>query len=258
MLRIRVLLPVLTSTAMLGAGVGLSAGAMAGAAPATAPTVVPTTAAPAPKAPPTTRPAAVVTPVGEQAPAQSTVPGQALALTVDDGPNPTWTPRMLDLLREHGVHATFCLIGEQAAAYPDLVRRIVAEGHALCNHSEDHDIHLRGTSAAHIAANLDRATAAIERAAGVAPRYFRAPGGNWSPQVLAAARERGQAPLNWSVDPQDWARPGTAAILRTLRQAAAGDVVLVHDGGGDRSQTLAALALVLPEWQAAGLALVTP
>jgi peptidoglycan-N-acetylglucosamine deacetylase len=171
-----------------------------------------------------------------------------IALTFDDGPDPRWTPQMLALLRQYHVRATFCLIGVQVPAHADLVRQIVAGGHALCDHTWTHDEKLPTRSPAVIRSEIARTAAAIQAASGVAPRYFRAPAGNWSPTVIATATSLGLRPLGWSVDTRDWSKPGTAHILSVLRaEARSGTVVLLHDGGGDRSQTLAALRVILPE-----------
>jgi peptidoglycan-N-acetylglucosamine deacetylase len=187
------------------------------------------------------------------------VPGNAVALTFDDGPDPRWTPQVLDLLRANHVHATFCVIGRQASAYPYLVRRIVAEGHTLCNHSWDHDEHLPRATPAHLRAEMALATRAIVAASGgVRPTLFRAPGGNWSPAVLAEARAQGMRPIAWSVDPRDWSRPGVPYIVRAVLAAGPGDVILLHDGGGTRVQTVSALRQVLPVLRGRGLAFVVP
>jgi len=171
----------------------------------------------------------------------------AYALTFDDGPDPVWTPRLLQLLRAAHVHATFCLIGRQVAAHPALVRSIVAGGHAVCNHSWSHDEHLAGRPAGVVQRELARTQEAVRRAAGVTPRLFRAPGGVWSAALVAEARRQGMSALKWTVDPRDWTRPGTAVIVRALlRDVRPGAVVLLHDGGGSREQTFLALRVVLP------------
>lgn len=171
---------------------------------------------------------------------------RAYALTFDDGPDPTWTPRVLQLLKAAHVHATFCLVGRRVAKYPALVRAIVAGGHALCNHSWSHDEKLAWRSPLDVQQELERTQAAVRRAAGVTPRLFRAPGGVWSPGLMREARRQGMSPLEWNVDPRDWARPGTPAIVRgVLRSVRPGAVVLLHDGGGDRSQTVLALRVLL-------------
>ena len=205
---------------------------------------------------PTTAPA---TAPGPTSTVISSVPGNSVALTIDDGPDPRWTPQVLDLLAAQGIHATFCLIGQEVRAHPDLVRRIVAGGHTLCDHTESHDIHLRSRSRATVDREVGDAYDDIVTAAGgVRPRLFRAPGGNWSPEILAAATRRDMRGLGWDVDTRDWTRPGTAAIAAAVGHAPAGSVILVHDGGGDRSQTVAALRSALSELRGRGFTFVTP
>ncbi len=171
----------------------------------------------------------------------------AVALTFDDGPNPAWTPQVLALLARAHAHATFCLIGRQAAQYPALVRAIVAGSHTLCNHTWDHDEALPSRPRAEILSEMTRAQDAITSAAGgKVPQLFRAPAGAWSPAVEAVARNLHLTPLKWTVDPRDWSRPGTRAILGvTLARLRPGGVLLLHDGGGNRDQTVAALARLL-------------
>jgi peptidoglycan/xylan/chitin deacetylase (PgdA/CDA1 family) len=171
-----------------------------------------------------------------------------VALTFDDGPDPTWTPEVLDLLRANGTTATFCLIGINAEAHPDLVRRIVAEGHTLCNHSWEHDLNLAGYPAEKIRADLERTNNAIHAAVPGAPiQYFRQPGGAWRPRVVEVAGELGMVSLHWDVDPQDWNLPGSTAIINLVSgEVRPGSIVLMHDGGGDRSGTVAACEKLLP------------
>jgi peptidoglycan/xylan/chitin deacetylase (PgdA/CDA1 family) len=172
----------------------------------------------------------------------------AVALTFDDGPSPTWTPRILALLRKYHVHATFCVIGREARAYPQLVRQIVEQGHTLCNHSWDHDEFLYQRSAAYIRTEMTRTNAAIRRAVpGASIRYYRQPGGNWSARIVRQARALGMTPLHWSVDPSDWRRPPARSIVATVKSTTRkGSIILDHDGGGDRSHTYAALRVLLP------------
>lgn len=184
---------------------------------------------------------------------EAKAPKNTVALTIDDGPHPTWTPKVLDLLAANGVHATFSLIGRQARAYPGLVRRIVAAGHGLCNHSMTHPRPFPARSTAAIRQQIVDAQSAISDAAGQAPRLFRAPGGDWTAAVLDLTAEVGLTPVGWSVDPRDWARPGIGTIESSLLRARAGDILLTHDGGGNRAQTVAALKAVLPQLRAEGL-----
>ncbi|MCF6521916.1 polysaccharide deacetylase family protein [Streptomyces sp. JJ36] len=179
-------------------------------------------------------------------------PGRTVALTFDDGPHPVHTPRLLEVLRDHGVTATFCLWGDHVAQHPGIVRRIAAEGHTLCNHSMHHD-DLAAWPEHRIRRDLARTTAAIRRAApGARIPYFRAPYGNWGRSPEVAAR-LGMQPLGWRLAVTDWEPPGTQELLRRLREGLTeGAVVLLHDGGGDRSQTVEAVDRLIPELRAAG------
>ncbi|WP_063822654.1 polysaccharide deacetylase family protein [Frankia sp. AvcI1] len=183
-------------------------------------------------------------------------PRDSVALTIDDGPHPVWTPRILDVLRVNRVSATFSVVGAQAVANPELVRRIVAEGHSLCNHTMTHPQPFGARTPEQIRAEMTRAQSAVVDAGAEPPRLFRAPGGDWSPAVLAAAAGLGMTSLGWDVDPRDWARPGTASIRQSLGGARPGDILLCHDGGGNRAQTVAALQRVLPLLRARGLSFV--
>jgi len=186
-----------------------------------------------------------------------TVSNDAIALTIDDGPDPLWTPQILDLLRRNGVRATFSLIGRQAHAYPTLVKRIIAEGHGVCNHSMTHPQPFSARSAAAVHQEIADAQSAIVDAGGVAPVLFRAPGGDWSAGVLSAVAGLALVPLGWDVDPRDWSRPGTATVTSRLLAARPGDILLCHDGGGDRAQTVESLRTVLPTLNRQGLRFVT-
>ncbi|NUT32857.1 MAG: polysaccharide deacetylase family protein [Hamadaea sp.] len=172
----------------------------------------------------------------------------AVTLTFDDGPHATWTPRILDQLRAAGVKATFCLIGRQVKAHAALVRRMVAEGHTLCNHSWSHDLKLGRRTDVEIRADIQRTDAAILAVApGAKIKYFRQPGGNFTAGEVQIVKAMGKIPLSWSVDPWDWASPGVEQIIsRVLAHTRPGGIVLLHDGGGDRSQTLAAVKRLLP------------
>lgn len=166
-----------------------------------------------------------------------------VALTFDDGPHPQYTPTVLAILREHGVVATFCVVGAQVRSYPDLVREIAADGHALCNHTVTHDTKLRHKDESTIAAEITETHEAIVAAVpNAAVHYFRAPGGHFAENVNAVAQAHGLTPLGWSVDTEDWRRPGAEAIRdRVIGGIHPGAIVLIHDGGGDRSGSVAAL-----------------
>ena len=171
-----------------------------------------------------------------------------VALTFDDGPDPIWTPQVLALLRQYRVRATFCLIGTNAVQFPQLVAAIAEDGHTLCNHSWDHNVGLALLSPASIRADLARANEAIQAAApGFKVSYYRQPGGAWSQAVVDIAQELGMTSLHWTVDPQDWTKPGAGSIASTVTSATTpGSIVLMHDGGGDRRGTVGALRTILP------------
>ncbi|MEU0287361.1 polysaccharide deacetylase family protein [Streptomyces sp. NPDC006147] len=169
-------------------------------------------------------------------------------ITIDDGPDPRWTPEVLDLLREHEVKATFCLTGVQARTHPDLVKDIVAAGHRLCDHSVSHDTAMDQKSEAYQSKEiLDAERMITEASGGVRPLYYRAPGGAFTPHSRQVAASRGMRPLGWNVDTKDFEEPGADAIVATVQQELSnGPTILFHDAGGDREQTVEALRRVLP------------
>ncbi len=173
----------------------------------------------------------------------------AVALTFDDGPDAS-SMTVLDLLAQYHVKATFCIIGRQVAAHPDVIRRIVADGHTLCNHTWDHDLNLANGSEDHIRSEMQQTSDAIHAVVPDAKiSYFRAPGGGFSTQVDQIAAGMGMRSLDWNVDPQDWSMPGVQAIIsNVMTHTAEGSIVLMHDGGGDRSQTVEALRTILPNF----------
>ncbi len=183
-------------------------------------------------------------------------PPNAIALTIDDGPQSEYTPMMLDLLAEFRVPATFSLIGQQVTELPKLVQRITAAGHQVSDHTITHPLNLPRLSAASIKEEIGGAHDRIAQTTGVAPKFFRSPGGAWSQQVIDTANQLGMICIDWQVDPRDWARPGTSRISDVLLQAKAGDILLCHDGGGDRSETIQALRTVIPALQQRGLTFV--
>ncbi|MGW0436608.1 polysaccharide deacetylase family protein [Micromonospora sp. NPDC003197] len=189
-------------------------------------------------------------PLEEEGPfgSRMTTGTRKVALTFDDGPDPQYTPEALDLLRYYGVKATFCLVGQNAQAHPELVRAIVADGHTLCNHSWSHDVGLGARSRQKIEADLLSTNEAIRAAVPDARiGYYRQPGGNWTSGVAQVAVELGMTPLHWTVDPRDWTMPGASSIVNTVTgSTSAGAIVLMHDAGGDRRDTMAALYAILP------------
>ncbi|HET6229956.1 MAG TPA: polysaccharide deacetylase family protein [Longimicrobiaceae bacterium] len=176
--------------------------------------------------------------------------GRRVALTFDDGPNPEATPRILDVLAEEGVRATFFVLGRHAERWPHLVRRVADEGHQIGNHGWHH-LKLHRKPPAFVRRDLEMGTRAVGDAAGVRPRHFRAPHGFRSPWVTPIARSLGQRTVGWSLGVWDSARPGADEIVRrTMDGVRPGSIVLLHDGdgrdpAGDRMQTAEALPHII-------------
>ena len=182
-----------------------------------------------------------------------------LALTFDDGPNPTWTPRLLDVLGEHGVKATFFLLGIRAEAEPKLVQRIAAEGHLIGNHSWSHK-NLALTAASKVREELTRTSETLEQITGERVKYFRPPFGARRPAVFRIARSLGLRVVTWNAMTSDWSEPSadriagelTAKIDRLGRRGQSANIVL-HDGGQleqgvDRGASVAAAEMLVERY----------
>ncbi|WP_168801368.1 polysaccharide deacetylase family protein [Glycomyces buryatensis] len=181
----------------------------------------------------------------------------AVALTFDDGPDPNWTPKVLEALRERGIKAMFCVIGAYAEANPDIIADIVHDGHTLCNHTWFHQFDLGTWGEGEIRANLRRTNDAIEKAApGAEVKYFRHPGGQWTDRAIGVAAELGMESLHWTVDPSDWDNGTTEAEIRdiVLERSGPGSVVLLHDGASNQEDMLGALGAILDEFENRGYA----
>jgi peptidoglycan/xylan/chitin deacetylase (PgdA/CDA1 family) len=179
-------------------------------------------------------------------------PKHAIALTVDDGPDPEYTPKVLRLLDRYRMQASFCIVGAHAEAYPKLIRDIHRAGHVIVNHSFTHVMPFNRQTQRRIVTEITRTQRTLEHVAKVTPQLFRAPGGAWSPFIFRAVAAYDLVPLDWDVDPVDWARPGTRQIERRMLKGRPNDIVLCHDGGGNRIETVRALRKVLPEWKHRG------
>ena len=187
-----------------------------------------------------------------------------IALTFDDGPDPVWTPKVLDVLRAHRVKATFFVVGTEAAAHPDPVRRIKADGHQLGVHTFTH-VNLGTVPGWRRAIELRESQLILAGTAGVSTSMLRPPYSATNDQVanadwdaIADARERGYLTVLSTKDSQDWRRPGVARIVaNSTPRGSAGQILLLHDAGGDRSQTVAAVGQLVPRLKARGFRFAT-
>ncbi|WP_432972153.1 polysaccharide deacetylase family protein [Dactylosporangium sp. CA-233914] len=180
--------------------------------------------------------------------------GTNVALTFDDGPDPVNTPAILKVLKDNGVKATFCMVGFRVRDHPELVRQIYADGHTLCNHSWQHLLNLGKRDPSYIEWDLRHTNDMIHAAVGNdAPiKYFRAPGGNFTPSLVAKAKELGMTSIYWDVDPQDWNhrpdRNDQTHIDRVIAQVKShvrqGSIILSHDNG--QPDTIVAYRTLIP------------
>ncbi|GGW46796.1 hypothetical protein GCM10010503_24440 [Streptomyces lucensis JCM 4490] len=184
--------------------------------------------------------------------------GRRMVLTFDDGPNPLYTPHILDTLAEHGVRAMFFVCGEMAVENKELLARMADEGHVVGNHTWTHPL-LTALDRGEIRSEMERTSDVIEDAYGERPQWFRAPYGAWNRAAFQLGADMGMEPMAWTVDTTDWEEPGTSTIVDRVESGAApGVVVLSHDAGGDRSQTVRAIREWLPYLLDSGYHLTVP
>jgi peptidoglycan-N-acetylglucosamine deacetylase len=177
-----------------------------------------------------------------------------VVLTFDDGPHPQYTAQILAILRAYGAKATFFEIGKNVARYPYLTRRAHLYGNSAQNHTWSHP-DLRNVSWTSFKYQVLTTDRYIRAQTGYTPRCLRPPYGAVNSLLYKRAASLGKHVRLWTVDPRDWSRPGTSVIVqRVLAGARSGSVILLHDGGGDRSQTVAALPTILRTLKARGYA----
>lgn len=178
-----------------------------------------------------------------------------IAMTFDDGPNPTLTPKLLDILKARNIKCTFFVVGELAARYPSIIQRIIAEGHEIGNHTYTHRT-LTASSDAKIHEELQKSQDAVLKAAGVRPRLFRPPGGATNQRINQMIyNDFGYSCIMWSVDPQDWRRPGISVVTsRLVNGAHKGAIMLAHD---IHPPTIAAVPAMFDQLLAKGYQFVT-
>jgi peptidoglycan/xylan/chitin deacetylase (PgdA/CDA1 family) len=172
-------------------------------------------------------------------------------LTFDDGPSRTYTPQILSILRKYGVKAVFFEVGQNISYYPWITRSLRDYGMKIGNHTWSHP-NLTNLSNYWVSWQLNK----MEWQLGYRPRCVRPPYGATNSRIYSIIVARGQRQILWTVDPRDWSRPGTWTIVnRVLWNVRDGSRILLHDGGGDRSHTVAALDLLIPRLRAQGYVL---
>ncbi|WP_190284905.1 polysaccharide deacetylase family protein [Bacillus sp. S3] len=184
---------------------------------------------------------------------------KVISLTFDDGPSPIYTPQVLALLEKYSAHATFFQIGNRMELYPDVVEQVVEAGHEIGNHSMTHPYENK-VGFQQMSGEISRAERIIQKYQPNHPKLFRPPGGYLDNALLHEAKEQGYRVVLWSYHQElkDWSLPGARNIANhVIRHARNGDIILLHDGGGDRSQTIEALKLFLPALKEKGYSFVT-
>lgn len=189
---------------------------------------------------------------------------KVIALTFDDGPWDSSTEAILDTLKENDAKATFYTIGDQISKHKDLVKRAADEGHEIGTHTWDHaegsgqGVSLILMSSDERKQEVEKGMKAIKDATGQdASLMFRSPGGNFDESVAKDLSSLINAEIGWNVDTGDWQKPGTDTIAQRIESASPGEIILMHDGGGDRSETVAALKQALPKLKEQGYRFVT-
>ncbi|MBD1212252.1 MAG: polysaccharide deacetylase family protein [Dolichospermum circinale Clear-D4] len=181
---------------------------------------------------------------------------KVIALTFDDGPWPNSTAKVLDILQKNRIKGTFFVVGQNVKNYPDLTKRIVADGHTIANHTWHHWYHHMNAQVA--AAEVANTGDIIYQTTGVKTSLFRPPGGNMTNGVVAYAKSNKYAVIMWSSDSKDYSRPAVPQLMNNIfREAKPGGIVLMHDGGGDRSHTIKALPEIISKFRKQGYEFVT-
>ena len=181
---------------------------------------------------------------------------KVIALTFDDGPWPNSTAKVLDILKKNNIKGTFFVVGQNVKNYPDLTKRVVTDGHVIANHTWHHWYHhMNAQAAAYEVANTGDI---IYKTTGVKTSLFRPPGGNMRNGVAAYAKSNKYAIIMWSADSMDYSRPAVPRLMNNIfREAKPGGIVLMHDGGGDRSHTVKALPEIISKFRKQGYEFVT-
>ena len=180
---------------------------------------------------------------------------KAIALTFDDGPWPTTTTQILDILKKNNIKATFFWVGRYLQTYPELGKQVAAAGHAIGNHTWNHQYIKYNEDGA--AREIDRTSSLIEELTGIKTSMFRPPGGILNNGLAAYAQKKKYTVVMWSADSLDWRAATQSLMDNVMRQANSGGIVLMHDGGGNRSRTVQALPDIIAKLRKEGYKFVT-
>ncbi|OKH37489.1 hypothetical protein NIES2101_36460 [Calothrix sp. HK-06] len=179
-----------------------------------------------------------------------------IALTFDDGPWGNTTDQILNILRKNNIKATFFMIGENVKTYPQQAKNVIADGNVIGNHTWHH--WYRSMSPQLAASEIENTANIIYQTTGAKTSLFRPPGGILTNGVATYARNEKDAIVMWSDDSEDWRRPSTSTLVkRVVKQATPGGIILMHDGGGNRSNTVAALPQIINNLRQQGYKFVT-
>lgn len=185
--------------------------------------------------------------------------GHKVSLTFDDGPG-EYTEQVLEILDKYNVKATFCMLGTNMKQHPDLVSKVLEKGHEICNHSFTHKEYLKTTTPENIVKEIDDTNNLFKKFGNdSSPRYYRAPEGVFNENTIEALRREKMIPLSWTVDSKDWTLPGEQSIINNvLSEVGDEKIILMHDGGGVREQTVKALPTIIEELKNQGYTFTTP
>ncbi|MEK4029213.1 polysaccharide deacetylase family protein [Pseudobacillus sp. FSL P4-0506] len=184
---------------------------------------------------------------------------KVVAITFDDGPSPTYTPQILDVLAKHRAKATFFVTGKNANKYPNVLKRTVKEGHEVGNHTYTH-IYDRSKSVKKLKREIDLTAQTVKKITGQETSLYRPVGGMYNDSIMTTAADKNHLVVMWSwhQDPKDWLRlPANKISNHVIKHLRSGDIILLHDAGGNRTQTIRALDKILDYLDKSGYQCVT-
>ncbi|GED34387.1 polysaccharide deacetylase family protein [Brevibacillus centrosporus] len=183
---------------------------------------------------------------------------KVVALTFDDGPDAKYTPKILEVLHQNNIRATFFVLGSQVDKHPRVMQWIYKAGHEIGNHGYHH-LDLNKLTEHEVYEDIRHGERSILRTTGILAQYYRPPGGVMTHDVMNAVQSSGYDIIHWSVDPRDWSLARTASVIAksVKSNVSPGDIILFHDGGLNQRQTVAALQELITDLRSQGYRFVT-